>query len=139
MIEFELGKLSLSGFNQNKVRNWLKSVINNEKATTGAIQFIIIDDDALLELNRTYLNHDTLTDIITFNYNSELGGISGDIYISHDRVVDNAEQYDVSVIHELMRVMVHGVLHLIGYDDHNETDKQLMRNRENYYLSLLDF
>lgn len=139
MIEFELGNISISGFNDKKIRNWLKSVILNEGEEPGEIQFIIINDEALLEINRTYLKHDTLTDIITFNYNHELGGISGDIYISHDRVTENAEKYNVSVINELMRVMVHGILHLTGYDDHDASSRQLMRDKENYYLSLAVF
>ncbi len=139
MIEFELSNISISGFDTQKIREWVKSVIIKEKAKPGAIQFIIINDEEMLELNNTYLKHDTLTDIITFNYNTELGGISGDIYISHDRVLENAEQYNVSEFNELLRVMVHGVLHLIGYDDHDDSSMRRMRDRENYYLSLFDF
>lgn len=139
MIEFELGKYSLPGFNEKRIREWLNNVINHEGAEAGIIQFILIKDEDLLEINRTYLKHDTLTDIITFNFNKEFGGISGDIYISLERVFENAEHYHVSVINELMRVMVHGVLHLIGYDDQDESSKQMMRDRENYYLSLFEF
>ena len=139
MIKLELGNFSISGFNKSKVKSWLNSAIHNEGAKPGTIQFIILDDNELLELNRTYLNHDTLTDIITFNYNAEFGGISGDIFISYDRVHDNAERYDVSPVEELLRVMIHGILHLLGYDDHDATSKELMRSRENYYLSLYVF
>ncbi len=139
MIEFELGNFTLSGFNKINLRNWLTSVIEKEGYQTGTIQFIFIDDDELLELNRTYLEHNTLTDIITFNYNAELGGISGDIFISYERIIENAERYNVSTRNELMRVMVHGVLHLLGYDDHDVASKEMMRSREDYYLSLYVF
>lgn len=136
MINFELGDLFISGFDANKVNDWLAFVLNSEGEKAGTIQFIILNDDDLLELNRTYLKHDTLTDIITFNYNTDLGRISGDIFISYDRVLENSEKFNVSTVNELLRVMVHGILHLLGYDDHDEASRELMRSRENYYLSL---
>jgi len=83
-----------------------------------------------------YLNHDTLTDIITFDNSEEDDVIEGDIFISVERVQDNAEKYKVSELNELNRVLAHGLLHLVGYMDKSESDKKLMREKENYYLNL---
>ncbi len=139
MIEFEFGNISITQFDKEKTREWIQTVISNEGENPGTLQFILLNDDKLLEFNQTYLKHDTLTDIITFNYNEEYEGISGDIFISYDRIVENAAKYEVTIINELLRVIVHGVLHLLGYDDHDDASRELMRNRENYYLSLFVF
>ena len=93
----------------------------------------------MLGINQEYLNHDTLTDIITFNNADEKGIIESDIFISITRVQENAEQLNFLMKDELHRVMVHGVLHLLGYDDKSDVLKQLMRNKEDYYLSLRNF
>ncbi|MBL6872740.1 MAG: rRNA maturation RNase YbeY, partial [Flavobacteriales bacterium] len=87
----------------------------------------------LLEKNQTFLNHDTLTDIITFDYSDE-NGIGGDIFISIDRVKENARKFAVPFDTELRRVMIHGVLHLIGYNDKSDEEKELMREKEDFYL-----
>lgn len=135
-IFFEQSGVSIPDFNEDLIRNWIRTVIQNEDAEPGHLQFIFCNDESLLEINKTFLNHHTLTDIITFNYNEELGGISGDIFISYERILDNAVKYKVSPETELRRVIVHGVLHLLGYDDKDMASKQLMRSKENYYLSL---
>ena len=117
-------------------KKWLKEVIISEQKKTGEIQYILCDDNHLLNINKTYLNHDTLTDIITFPTSDNNIIISGEIYISIDRVIENSNTHSTSFSNELSRVLVHGVLHLLGYDDHNPSDKKIMRSKEDYYLLL---
>jgi probable rRNA maturation factor len=135
-IFFEFSGVSIPDFDEDQIRNWIRTVLQNEGAEPGYLQFIFCNDKNLLELNESFLKHHTLTDIITFNYNEELGGISGDIFISYERIIDNAVKYKVAPGTELRRVIVHGVLHLLGYDDKDEPSRRLMRSKENYYLSL---
>ena len=112
---------------------WLKAVSEEEGRRPGQISVIFCSDPYLLEINRKYLGHDYYTDIITFDY-SEGDTISGDLFISVDTVRSNAEYYSADFKDELDRVIVHGVLHLIGYDDHTDEQSAEMRARENYYL-----
>lgn len=112
-------------------------VIRREGGQAGSITCIFCDDDYLLYLNKTYLNHDTFTDIISFDYSGEIGGISGDLFISVPTVFENASLHNVSAESEIHRVLVHGVLHLLGYDDKESDARAHMRETENYYLSLL--
>lgn len=109
--------------------NWLSEVISSELKNEGEINYIFCDDDYLLEINQQYLDHDTLTDIISFDY-SVGNELHGDIFISVERVRDNATDFNVSFEDELKRVMVHGVLHYCGYKDKSETDERLMREKE---------
>ena len=127
----------LDSFNELVYNTWLKSVIISEKKKTGDIQYIFCDDSYILEINKTYLNHDTFTDIITFSPTDNKEIISGEIYISLDRIGENFKVHSISFIEELRRVIVHGILHLIGYDDHSVSEKKLMRSKEDYYLHLL--
>lgn len=115
---------------------WLRKVMGSEKKTPGAINYIFCSDRYLLSINQQYLKHNTYTDIITFDYSEDAHVISGDIFISIERVRENAEKLKVSFDSELHRVMVHGVLHLSGYKDKSTAQKRIMRNRENTYLSL---
>lgn len=117
-------------------KQWLKSVIKSEGKSEGDIQFIFVDDVSLLEINKTHLNHHTLTDIITFGTSVSPLVISGDIYISIDRVQENASLNKQDFDIELSRVMVHGILHLIGYDDKTPEQKQQMGSKEDNYLNL---
>ena len=112
---------------------WLKAVSEEEGRRPGQISVIFCSDPYLLEINRKYLGHDYYTDIITFDY-SEGDTISGDLFISVDTVRTNAEYYSADFKDELDRVIVHGVLHLIGYDDHTDEQSAEMRARENHYL-----
>lgn len=112
---------------------WLKAVSEEEGRRIGQISVIFCSDPYLLEINRKYLGHDYYTDIITFDY-SEGDTISGDLFISVDTVRSNAEYYSADFKDELDRVIVHGVLHLIGYDDHTDEQTAEMRARENHYL-----
>ena len=119
--------------NEQQISNWISSVISEEEFREGEINYIFCDDDYLLKLNLEFLNHDTLTDIISFDYTVGKE-INGDVYISIERVRDNANDFNVEFIDELNRVMVHGVLHYCGYKDKSE-DEKAMRLKENYYTS----
>lgn len=114
-------------------REWLKAVALEENRRLGEISVIFCSDTYLLDINRKYLGHDYYTDIITFDY-SEGDKISGDLFISVDTVRSNAEYYSTGFQDELDRVMVHGLLHLIVYDDHTDEQSAVMRSKENYYL-----
>ncbi len=116
---------------------WLQAVLAEEKKTLQSIRFIFCQDDYLHRINVEYLNHDTLTDVITFPYADKEDLINGEIYISIDRIEENASNYGVSTKQELHRVMVHGVLHLCGYDDQEESSKKKMSELEDYYLKKL--
>jgi len=115
--------------------SWLDKSIRKEAHKPGDISYIFCSDKYLLKINRDYLNHDYYTDIITFDY-SQGKTISGDLFISIDRVKENANQYKVSFQEELKRVMIHGVLHLCGYSDKSPRHARQMREKEDYYLSL---
>ncbi|MBO8477540.1 MAG: rRNA maturation RNase YbeY [Bacteroidetes bacterium] len=122
---------------RNKTLNnrWLKLVAESEIRRIGDISIIFCSDNYILDVNQKYLQHDYFTDIITFDY-CEGDRLSGDLFISIDSVRENALEYGTDFSNELNRVMVHGILHLIGYDDHTEEDIAMMRKKENYYLSL---
>ena len=114
---------------------WLKIVTESEIRRLGQISIIFCSDNYILDINQRFLQHDYFTDIITFDY-CEGDRLSGDLFISVDSVRENAIEYGSSFNDELNRVMVHGILHLIGYDDHTDEDIRQMRSKENYYLSL---
>ncbi len=120
-----------------KYKKWLSDVIHSENKSTGNINFIFVSDEELFEINNKYLQHDTYTDIITFDY-SEDKKVSADIFISIDRVRENSIKYATTAELELNRVMVHGVLHLLDYNDITNQEKTQMRKMEEKYLSLLD-
>ncbi len=136
-IEFYFEEVEISGFPEKETRDWVARTIQSEGGKPGDISFIFCNDAYLLELNEQYLQHDTLTDIITFDYCEETGLVSGDIFISLDRVRENAIELNLSPDEELKRVIIHGVLHLLGYKDKAPADEALMRQKENYYLTLL--
>lgn len=133
MIQFYYEEISSPEFNASKVKHWIKSIINIHKMQTGDISFIFCSDSYLLNINREYLSHDYFTDIITFNYN-EGTKISGDIFISVDTVCKNSIEYEVTLHDELLRVMIHGILHLIGYNDSTSNESEEMRKQENIAL-----
>ncbi|MBQ0077109.1 MAG: rRNA maturation RNase YbeY [Bacteroidales bacterium] len=116
-------------------RKWLKLVAESEIRKIGDINVIFCSDNYILDVNMKYLSHDYFTDIITFDY-CEGNVLSGDLFISVDSVKENSEFYHTDFEEELHRVIVHGVLHLIGYDDHTESDIKTMREKEGYYLCL---
>ncbi len=118
----------------NTFRRWINSEILNHGYKPGQINIIFCSDPYLLEINKKYLNHDYFTDIITFNYNIKKI-ISGDLYISIDRIYENAENFHAEFIEELRRVIIHGILHLVGYSDHLPHLKNEIRNLEDEALS----
>ena len=119
---------------ETKKRRWISSLIEEENCREGEINYIFCSDEYLHKINVDFLSHDTLTDIISFDY-SVGKELHGDIYISIDRVRDNASDFKVCFENELLRVMAHGVLHYCGYKDKTDKDQELMRSKEDYYLS----
>lgn len=136
MISFNTLSIGFKLQEKTKLKQWIKTVAEKEKHKTGNINYIFCTDDELLEINIRHLNHKTLTDIITFDY-TEGNTIHSDIYISIERVYENAKKFKVSFDNELHRVMIHGVLHLCGYKDKTDKDAELMRKKENQALKLL--
>lgn len=130
--------ISIKIKNKLNLKRWIKATILAEKKSLGELNYIFCNDEYLHEMNVEYLNHDTLTDIITFDNSEVKDEITGDIFISVDRIVDNASKFEVSIEDELHRVMVHGVLHLIGYKDKKKEEKETMRFKENFYLNKRD-
>ncbi|HNX42930.1 MAG TPA: rRNA maturation RNase YbeY [Bacteroidales bacterium] len=137
MINFNFQNTALKLQQRQLLRSWIKEVISWEGLKTGEVNYIFCDDENLYELNINYLKHNTLTDIITFDY-TERNKISGDIYISVERVSENAKKFDKKFYDELYRVMIHGILHLAGYKDKDETSKIAMRRKEDECLNLLN-
>ncbi|MEZ0007444.1 putative rRNA maturation factor [Flavobacterium sp. 28YEA47A] len=121
--------------NENEIEKWLSDIIVSEFKKEGEINYIFCDDEYLHEINVKYLDHDTLTDIISFDYS--IGNeLHGDIFVSVERVADNAKDFNVSFDEELKRVLVHGILHFAGYKDKSETDELLMRSKEDEKIAM---
>lgn len=119
---------------KRKIRKWVYYVLKNEKKEEGLINIVLTGNDKILKLNQKYLSHNYLTDIITFNY-SEKKKINGDLYICLDTVRSNATRFKCTEYEELLRVVVHGILHLIGYNDSNAREKEEMKVKEDQYLN----
>ena len=120
---------------KNALRTWIKETVRAEGYKTGEINFVLCSDSYLLNINRQYLQHDTYTDIVTFDNSEKEGVIAGDIFISIDRVCENAAKFQVSELDELHRVVIHGILHLCGYGDKTKEDKARMTGKEDFYLA----
>ena len=133
MIQFEL-EIEFSLKKRRKIKEWLNAIAFEENNKIENLNFLIVDDKRMIHFNKTYLNHNYPTDIITFN-TSENKKISGDVIISLERVEENAKEYKVELEEELWRVMAHGLLHLLGYNDKSKEEKEKMRKKENYYLN----
>ncbi len=116
-------------------RPWISSIFDRENKTIRSLSYVFCSDEYLLDINKQFLDHDTLTDIITFDYSSE-GLIEGEIYISTDRVAENAVTFNVGFQDELLRVMAHGALHLVGYKDKTKEETQIMREKESEMISM---
>tara|TARA_R110001592_G_scaffold248144_3_gene510275 strand:+ start:596 stop:1009 length:414 start_codon:yes stop_codon:yes gene_type:complete len=136
MVEYNY-ETSFELKDEKLLENWIEEVASNNGFEVGEINYIFCDDEYLLKLNVEFLQHDTLTDVISFD--NSLGKlINGDIFISIERVTENAKEYNVSFDDELQRVMIHGVLHYMGFKDKSEEEIKLMRSAENAALKLLN-
>lgn len=140
MITFNTEDVKFTLKNKTLLKQWIASTIEKKKRKTGEIAFIFCSDEHLLNINNEFLNHDTFTDIITFDYSKEnhLLPISGDIFISVDRVKENASKFSKSFEVELHRVIIHGILHLLGYTDKTKTTKAEMTKQEDLCLKAFD-
>jgi rRNA maturation RNase YbeY len=138
-IRFFTEDILFSFSNKNAVRKWLKHIILSEQHFLLQLNYIFCSDNYLLEINSQYLNHNYFTDVITFNNSSDYIYIEGDIFISIERVIENSITFHTPFDSELLRVILHGLLHLLGYDDHDVADIKLMREKEIFYLSLINF
>ena len=139
MTQFKNENLKFTLRNKTILKKWISATINKEKRKEGDITFIFCSDEYLLLINKQYLQHDTYTDIITFDYSEgdSAQPISGDIFISIERVKENAEKFSTTFENELHRVIIHGVLHLLGYKDKTKVAKAQMTSKEDYYLKQL--
>ncbi len=125
---------------KQKVRQWIGATIKAEGfRRVGELSFVLCSDAYLLEINKQYLDHDTFTDIVTFDSSEDESVIAGDIFISVERTMENAKKFNVSERDELHRVIIHGILHLCGYYDKKKEDKTLMTEKEDYYLAKREF
>lgn len=135
MINFFFENISEQEFDKN-LKSWIESIITTEGKKLGDINYIFCDDEYLLKVNQDYLQHDYYTDIITFDY-VKGKTISGDIFVSVERIKDNAETLGKDYTSEFRRVLAHGVLHLCGYKDKSPEDEKLMREKEDFYINLI--
>lgn len=132
-FHFPAGRVYLP--NRNRLRKYLLSIFRKHGKKVGQVNYIFCSDADLLKINIKYLKHHTLTDIITFPYHNPGNPILSDIFISIDRIKENARKFETSVVSELYRVMFHGALHLCGYNDKTQNQKKIMRQKENFYLN----
>lgn len=137
MILFRGIDIALPEFDQKKISAWIQQTIINEKQKAGQVFFLFTSDEYLLSINRDFLNHDYYTDIITFDNSEKTKVVSGELYISLERVKENAKLLKLPFEKEMFRVMVHGILHLCGYGDKTPSELKTMREKENLYLDLL--
>ncbi len=138
MIRFFSNEIDFKIASPSKVKQWILNVINNYGYKAGNLNVIFCSDDYLLQINKEFLQHDYYTDIITFDY-TEGDILSGELYISIHSVLANAQEYNQPQARELMRVVIHGFLHLMGFDDHTEEEQQIMHAKEDQALELFDF
>ena len=134
-ISFHLQHVKYKLAQKRALKAWITACVGNENKVAGDLNIILCSDQHLLEMNKQFLEHDFYTDIITFNYNTQ-SRISGDLFISIERVKDNATKLNISIEHELQRVIIHGVMHLCGYKDKKISEQILMRNQEDKCLNI---
>jgi rRNA maturation RNase YbeY len=138
-INFFEEDISFSLKNKNKVKQWVKSTIESEGYKLQELNYIFCSDQYLLQINQQYLDHDTYTDIVTFDNSEKEKLIVGDIFISIERIRENAAKFNSGEVNELHRVIIHGALHLLGYTDKKAENKKIMTGKEDQYLSLRNF
>jgi probable rRNA maturation factor len=134
-IHFFEEDISFKLKDKNKVKAWVKATIASEGYQLQELNYIFCSDAYLLQINRQYLDHDTFTDIITFDNSEKEKVVAGDIFISIDRIRENAAKFDTGLVNELHRVIIHGALHLLGYTDKTAESKKMMTFKEDHYLS----
>jgi len=139
MISFFTADITYSLKSRTNIRHWLSKVASSEKKRISSLNIIFCSDDYLYKMNRQFLKHNTFTDIITFDNSVDFKHISGELYISLDRIRDNAATLGVTIKDELHRVIVHGLLHLCGYTDKTPSDRKKMSLKEDYYLQRRQF
>jgi rRNA maturation RNase YbeY len=137
MINFHSEAIDFKVVNPIKTKRWLKSVIKAEGFELSEINYVFCNDEYLHSINVEYLDHDTLTDIITFDNSEGDELIEGDIFVSIERIIDNTKDFNTTFEQEFKRVIVHGILHLCGYCDKTDENEKQMREKEDYYLRLL--
>lgn len=135
-VRFFVEEISFKLSSPRKISSWIKETIASENKELGELNFIFCSDEYLRIINDQYLNHNFFTDIVTFDNSDQKGIIEGDIFISIDRVKENAASFQSGFTQELNRVIIHGVLHLVGYSDKSARQKTVMRRKEDAYLSL---
>jgi len=129
-VNYRLGKTK-------DIKNWIKEVIRSEGKTTGDLSFIFVGSKDIRDINTEFLDHNYETDVICFDYRKG-DQVNGEIYLGTNIIKENAGKFNKTIRNEVMRVMVHGVLHIIGYDDKEENEKKIMREKEDFYLELKD-
>ena len=139
LIHFFEEDISYTLKQKTKVREWIFATVKEEGNKLKELNFVFCSDDYLLKINQEYLKHDTYTDIITFDNSDTEGIINGDIYISIERIRENAENFNTSETDELHRVIIHGTLHLLGYLDKTKKEKAIMTEKEDFYLGKRNF
>jgi len=138
-IHFFEEDISFKLKDKNKVKAWVKATIASEGYQLQELNYIFCSDAYLLQINRQYLDHDTFTDIITFDNSEKEKVVTGDIFISIDRIRENAAKFDTGLANELHRVIIHGALHLLGYTDKTADAKKFMTSKEDHYLGIRNF
>lgn len=123
--------------NKRKLKSWVNTIISDYKFTTGSINYIFVESNSILEINKKYLQHSYFTDIITFDFTEQNYLISADIYVCPEVVLENSKKYGTSFNEELKRVIIHGILHLVGYKDHTQEEKAFMRKLEDAAIKLV--
>jgi rRNA maturation RNase YbeY len=135
-IHFHTADIQVSLKEKRRLKNFLKLLISSEGYALQSLDYIFCSDNYLLDINQRHLNHDTLTDIITFPFSKPNDPIVAEIYISYPRVIENADRFNEAINRELHRVIFHGILHLVGYKDKTASQKAIMRVKEAFYLNL---
>jgi probable rRNA maturation factor len=128
-------EINLKGFNEDEMNKKIEFLFKDNNINLEQLQITFLTDDSLLEINKEFLQHDYYTDIITFDYSETKEKIDGELFISVERVEENAVEFKESFENEIQRVILHGCLHLCGLNDQSEAEKNEMRNKENYYLN----
>lgn len=136
-IDFNFEDVEFALPDEQSLTVWIDLAVKNEDCFTGNLSYIFCSDEYLWNMNKQYLGHDYYTDIITFDY-VEDKYVSGDMFISYDRIVDNALKFNVSRETELLRVMIHGVMHLVGYDDQTDEQEAEIHRKEDFYIDVFN-